>query len=446
MNGNSFERKRRQFLNLSKHINHLLQSKKWEDLSASVKAKLIAKLNSLYLVVNHYFSISAIKKVLAAAAVFIAFPLISRSQSFDPPVANPFGYVPPALTMGAPALADLDNDGDLDLLIGGYNYHTYEAGVYFYQNIGTKNSPVFDAAQKNPFGIVPLTDYPLITLADIDKDGDMDLFAGGYSGKIQFYKNEGTPAAPVFASSVENPFNITNIGIFAFPTFADIDHDGDLDLFVCELYGAMKFFENTGTASLPNFAAPQENPFGITPVNYFGAPTFADLDHDGDLDLLVGEYYGNTRYFKNTGTATSPAFAAPVTNPFGITQVSYYAIPALADLDNDGDLDLVIGEYYGDLQYFKNNEINVGIPDIHPAGAFELYPNPATDKVFLTLKENNPVLPFKVLIIDAQGKMLEERTLNNTVSKLDFSGYPPGIYYVNLICDQKNITRRLIIK
>ena len=441
MNGNSFERKRRQFVNLSNRINQLLISRKWEELSASVKAKLIAKLNSLCQLVSSYFSVSAIIKTLAAAAVFIAFPLNSRSQSFAPPEPNPFGYVPPPSYLASPAFADLDKDGDMDLLIG-----DYEGNVHFYQNIGTKSSPAFAAAQKNPFGLIPLPDYPFITVADIDNDGDIDLFVGGYSGNIHFLKNIGTPQIPVFDAAVENPFNISNIGLFAFPALADIDHDGDLDLFVCGLYGKMQFFKNTGTANLADFAAPQEDPFGITPVTLFGAPAFADLDHDGDLDLLVGEYYGNTRYFKNTGTSTSPAFAAPLTNPFGITQTYYYAIPALADLDDDGDLDLVIGEYYGKLQYFKNTEINVGIPDTHVAGTFELYPNPATGKVLLTLQENIQVQPLKVHIMDAQGKILRERKLDKQITELDMDQFAPGVYYVRLISDQLISSKKLIIK
>jgi hypothetical protein len=450
MERNLFERKRRQFLNLSKRINNLLNSRKWESLPDSAKAKMIAKLNSLYVVVKRYFSVSAIKKALAAAAVFIAMPFISRSQAFDPPLQNPFGFVRPAsTTFGAPAFADLDNDGDFDLLIGGFNYNTNEGKVLFFQNTGTKTSPAFAAVQNNPFGLVPFTDYPLINVADIDKDGDIDLFVGGYSGHILFFKNDGTPELPTFATAVVNPFNISNIETFAFPTFADIDQDSDLDMFVCGSNGKMHFFENIGTANQADFTIPQEDPFGITPVHKFGAPAFADLDHDGDLDLLEGEYTGskgNTRYFQNTGTATAPSFAAPVTNPFGIIAVSYYVIPTLADLDDDGDLDLVLGEYWGDIQYFENTEINLGIPVVYHSEAFKLFPNPSRGEVTLTLTDNNLTWPVKVRILDAQGRIFEERTLNNKISKLNMDQYSPGIYCVRLISDQKIFTRKLIVK
>ena len=74
---------------------------------------------------------------------------------------------------------------------------------------------------------------------------------------------------------------------------------------------------------MPAFAAEQKNPFGITiPTLEFTAPEFSDVDGDGDLDMMTGEYDGNFIYYKNTGTKSSPAFAAPATNPFGLTKIA----------------------------------------------------------------------------------------------------------------------------
>ena len=75
------------------------------------------------------------------------------------------------------------------------------------------------------------------------------------------------------------------------------------------------------------------------------APSFADLDGDGDLDAVVGEFDGHLLYFENTGSATAPAFTARTgaANPFNGVDVGNFSTPSFADLDGDGDLDAVVG-------------------------------------------------------------------------------------------------------
>ena len=83
-------------------------------------------------------------------------------------------------------------------------------------------------------------------------------------------------------------------------------------------------------------------------------PTFADIDGDGDLDAFVGNNSGNTVFYRNTGTAAAPTFTPEATNPFGLTNVGPDATPTFADIDGDGDLDAFVGNYDGNIQFFKN--------------------------------------------------------------------------------------------
>lgn len=449
MSTKAFNRKKRELSILASGINRLMLNGEWVKLSASSRNRLIEQLNLLCKQLSAHLTYADLKKILAAAAIFIAFPLVSHSQSFAPPLRNPFWLTTDSVSLASPKFVDIDADGDYDLFEGKYG-----GLIQFFENTGTGTTPAFSLAQQNPFGIVtPFGEYYVSfpAFADLDGDGDFDLLIGGvYGGQInnadfKYYENTGTENAPAFAAPQVNPFGITPGTTFAMPEIADIDHDGDYDLFSGEYNGLFKFRENTGTKYEPDFAAPVTNPFGLTPAYNFGSPAFADIDHDGDLDLFVGQYYGSMLFFENTGNETSPAFAPAQTNPFGLVATNYYNFPTFADLDEDGDLDLMVGEYYSVLQYFRNTEFNTGVPENGDHDLFNLYPNPASAKVSVNIPEQARTRKVNYDILDQTGRIVLQGESISADHMISLGNLLPGAYFVRFSFDDNMVTRKLIV-
>jgi hypothetical protein len=272
----------------------------------------------------------------------------ATAPAFAAAVANPFGLQ--SVPSNRPALADIDADGDVDVFIGGAADGGVQADTIFFENTGSASAPAFAAPSANPFGLASVLALSSPAFADLDGDGDLDAVIGDYAGETLFFRNTGSATAPAFAAPLTTPFGLISVGLAAAPAFADVNRDGDLDAVIGDAEGRVHGFHNT----LPNrFGEAAANPFGLVPLDR-SRPAFGRLDGDLDLDLLVGESSGDLVLFHNDGSNNFPFFSAPTTNPFGLANVGRFSAPALADLDSDGDFDALVGSYDGDTYYFEN--------------------------------------------------------------------------------------------
>ncbi len=260
-----------------------------------------------------------------------------------------------------PALADLDGDGDLDLTIGGYN------GILYYENIGSPTSPVWADVNTSLFSDANTqigTDARQ-AFADLDNDGDIDMIVGtGESllggpdpGISMGFRNTGTAQNPVFQRDDDLVTGIPDVGLNAYPSLADLDNDGDYDLLIGRDGAAVFYYINTGTPSVPAWTRDYTVFSNVETTNYWKDPAFCDLDGDNDLDLIYGTANGNLYFYENTGTVASPQFQY---NPayFKVIKASGSSTVSFADFDNDGDFDLLSGSTYSGLLYVKNNGNN----------------------------------------------------------------------------------------
>ena len=167
---------------------------------------------------------------------------------------------------------------------------------------------------------------------------------GGGGGAISYFVNNGTARSPQFVAMTgsSNPFDGLEVETYGTPVFADIDDDGDFDLILGGSSGALQYYQNNGTAAVPEFIAVGANPFASVNVHNRSAPALIDYDKDGDLDLAVGTATGTIVYYANTGTPELPEYNAAV-SPFAFVDVYANGAPAFGDLDGDNDPDLLVG-------------------------------------------------------------------------------------------------------
>ncbi len=298
-----------------------------------------------------------------------------------------------------PVWADLDADGDLDGVIG-----SEEGILYYAENQGTPRQALFSVKENNetPWGEVSLglssiateveeysskmgknvprtvIDYyhginTVPSLGDLDNDGDWDMLVGigGFAhesrGTIAYFENIGTAQSPEFVQqpAASNPLSDIALEDNAAPALVDLDGDGDLDVLLGQAYGRVLLYENIGSATQAEFrsrADDVDNPLShvrMSSGKYIGGtvPIPGDMDLDGDMDLWLSSGTGSMLYYENIGTAQSPEFVERTAeqHPLYAAEVSIdNVIPAIGDLDSDGDLDVFLAYADKDVALYDN--------------------------------------------------------------------------------------------
>ena len=137
------------------------------------------------------------------------------------------------------------------------------------------------------------------------------------------------------------------------PTFFDVDDDGDADLIWGNEDGLLIFWENVGSAAGADWRM-RSDFWGEIDVYNEASPTLGDLNNDGNYDLLVGNDGARISYYINIGgTAIAPTFNLIDSDYIEDFNCTYDAEPGLADIDDDGDLDLFIIGSNGKVWYYR---------------------------------------------------------------------------------------------
>lgn len=233
--------------------------------------------------------------------------------------------------------ADMDNDGDLDILSTWADGHK----IRWHENDG--NSPPNFTARVA--ADISLSGPRAVHAADMDSDGDLDMLSAFFPrDRIVWLENNGG-SPPSF------PINtITDTADGAVSVYgADVDSDGDIDVLSAARYdNEVAWYENNGALE-PTFT-----PRVITDIAFGANSVYAtDVDGDGDLDVLSAGYdaNGNIIWYENDG-ALPPAFTTHVIDTDAAYSFAVYAI----DMDNDGDTDVCATLVGGSMVVWYEND------------------------------------------------------------------------------------------
>ena len=278
-----------------------------------------------------------------------------------------------------PVPCDADDDGDFDLIVACPDKPSN--GVWFFENdtedTAANKMPVFKPAKRLSHAVHYVVPSYI--------DGALRVLSPGFEYKnferTGLKQRNALPVAANFYKPLGEQPKGPKVRHNQW-SLVDYDGDGQLDLVTGiedwsfygwddawnergewtngPLHGFVLWHRNLGTSKEPRYAPPLKVESAGEPVDTFGCPSpnFADFDHDGDLDLLCGEFLDGFTYFENVGSRHEPRYAAGVRLklPDGspLTMDLQMIVPVAFDWDRDGDLDLIVGDEDGRVAFIEN--------------------------------------------------------------------------------------------
>lgn len=274
-------------------------------------------------------------------SILLLSPAVILGQTFT--LSTGILFDQSAHSGGCVGIADMDGDGYDDLILLDQSKHVY---IDYQAANGTFTSYDMGAASSSQqWGMA---------VGDVDNDGHKDFFSGGNGDGVHFLRMSGRGNG--------SWSNLNNGNMFMqCANMADINNDGWLDAFGCHDTNAPRIWLNngSGTLSYNNYVDFATNPSSDASGNY--GSVFIDFDNDGDLDFFIAhcrQGVNNSadprrwnRLFVNDGTNhyTDQALT------FGVQNREQSWTTDFGDIDNDGDLDMVVTNHSRSMQLFLND-------------------------------------------------------------------------------------------
>lgn len=369
------------------------------------------------------------------------------------------------------AFGDFNNDGHPDFAGDGF----YSQSVGAFMNDGSEH---FTRSVVDHTG----SSVQFINTIDVNKDNYPEILAGMkiYNNTLGVIDSNGVSIGVSGYSAVVNDFNgdtfqdivaltygpdivfLANNGSGGFNspqtieagldfgyydmTVCDLDGDGNNDI----LYPSSDYFPNSSNI-MKWYKSDGAGHFSIhnlmvIDTNYVVTSLFgADIDNDGKKDLVAAmynrvNYNGSIRCYWNQGGEVFDSSKYEVIT----TMIHYPDFVRVDDIDGDGDQDILTATFggTGGMAWFQNQLIpnTTGGIELNPAN-IKIYPNPANDN--LTIEAPSKAT---IEILNVQGQLLLQQSIQETKTEIDISGLSTGIYYIKYQTEKDAAVKKLIKK
>jgi hypothetical protein len=275
---------------------------------------------------------------------------------------------------------DVNNNAVSDLLVSPNAYATAEDvnSLWYYQNVGGESTPNFQFTQDDflQHDMIELGTGAYPVLEDVNGDGLKDLLitnrkyfdpitpSNNHTSRIFCYYNNGTPTVPSFDFNSNNWLPLgTDTLDSKYLAFGDDDGDGDRDLLIGVQNGYLVSYENVastanGYAFSDNGELLKDNNGVTIDVGQFATPQWVDLNEDGLLDLAVGEKNGNVNYYANNGSSTAASYVFQEDTLGGmvasnILGIFGYSVPHFFKNELN-EWEVLLGTETGQVNHFSN--------------------------------------------------------------------------------------------
>ena len=344
-----------------------------------------------------------------------------------------------------PVLFDYNNDGLMDIVVANHGYwqdiSTYQPRLALLENVGTATQPAFKLITRDYAG---LSNYPLPygcipTFGDMDGDGDKDMIVGDNNGNIHLFTNTASVGNPPVFVLTSPLFQGINVNSAAAPVLVDIDRDGDLDLLIGNFTGKISYYRNdAGTFSLQTDNFGGINVSGV--FTTYGSSVPFVYERNGNYEMLVGSQFGYIHRYTNVENNLSGTFTLADT-AFGNVLLGQRLAPAMHDFNGDGWRDLVVGNYAGGLNlYIGIDPATISIAEVSER-TISVFPNPAKDWLNVSGTANSSL---KYALHDLYGRMIDFGEIEN--GRISLSKVHSGIYVLTILESDKTTFHRVIIE